>query len=132
MKHKASAAKKMVVVFRMASYIARPICAQLGPLVLALSICALPLAGVTHQQFSILTPLATELVPLGTSIQAAPVAAFQLPALLAASRIVLGILIAGFLATNLRGSKRFAIITIAGLVNFGAIESPTGRSPPLG
>jgi hypothetical protein len=128
MKHKASAAKK-IAAFRMASYIVRPLCAQLWPLVLALSILALPLAGLTRQQPSILTPLATELVQLGTSIQAPAVAPFQLHVLLATSRIVFGILIAGYLASN-PGRKRVGIITIAALVSFGALESPTGRSPP--
>lgn len=114
----------------MVSFSARLIYARLCPLVLALSLLALPLAGIIHEQPSILTPLATALVPLGASLQSPSVAPFQLPALLAASRIVLGILIAGVLAFNLSGSKRFGIVTIAGVVNFGAIESPTGRSPP--
>jgi hypothetical protein len=129
MKHKASAVNKRAA-FRMVSFIACRIYAQLCPLVLALSLLALPLAGIIREQPSILTPLATELVPLGASIQSPSVIPFQLPALLAASRIVLGILIAGVLAVNLSGSKRFGIVTIAGVVNFGAIESPTGRSPP--
>src|SRR6266852_3155120 len=68
MKPKASAARK-IAAFRMPPYIRRPICSQLGFLLLGLTVLALPLAGIRVERAPILTPLATELVPLGTSLQ---------------------------------------------------------------
>src|SRR6266851_8327861 len=68
MKPRASTASK-IAAFRMPPYTRRPICSQLGFLVLALTVLALPLVGVKVERAPILTPLATELVPLGTSLE---------------------------------------------------------------
>jgi hypothetical protein len=129
MKLKASAANK-ITALRMASYSVRTICAQLSSFALVLILAALPLAGVTPRQPSILTPLETELVPLGSSIQAPAAVPFELPALLASPRLLLGILTATPLGARLGSGKRFLISTVAGFANFGAVDSPTGRSPP--
>jgi len=59
-------------------------------LVLALALLALPLAGITIERAPILTPLATELVPLGTSLQSAPSSPFLPTSFMAPARLVLG------------------------------------------
>jgi hypothetical protein len=68
MKPKASAGKK-IAAFRMSPYTRDSIHSQLCCLALTLVLLALPLAGIRIERAPILNPLATELVPLGTSLQ---------------------------------------------------------------
>jgi hypothetical protein len=78
----------------------------------------------------ILTPLATELIPLGTSLQTPPTEPFHLPLFVGPARLVLGLLPSAVLAPNPDGDGRFQAITSPGFRDFVAIDSPHGRSPP--
>jgi hypothetical protein len=128
MKPKASTAKK-IAAFRMTSYTRRRICSQLGCWALALAVLALPLASsVKHAP--ILTPLATELVPLGTSAQSAPNSHLNPPPFLAPARFVLGALPHAAFELNADGKGQIHSLTSFGFADSRAIDIPNGRSPP--
>jgi hypothetical protein len=129
MKPKASAAKQ-IAAFRMPSYTRRPICSQLGCLVLALAMLALPLAGFRVERAPILTPLASELVPLGTSLQSPPAGPLDLPSFLAPARLVLGPLPPAVFEPNADSKGRIHNLPNFGFPDSRAIDIPNGRSPP--
>jgi hypothetical protein len=99
-------------------------------LVLALTVLALPLAGIRVERAPILTPLATELVPLGTSLESPPSTPLDLPSLLAPARLVLGLLQSAIFGTNIDSKGRIHNLTNLGLLESRAIDIPNGRSPP--
>jgi hypothetical protein len=129
MKPKASAAEK-IAVFRMFPYTRRLICSQLACLALALALLALPLAGVRIERAPILTPLATELVPLGTNLQSPPAGHLHLPSFLAPARLVLGPLPSADFGPNADSNGQLRDITSLGFPDSRALDSPHGRSPP--
>jgi hypothetical protein len=129
MKPKASAAKK-IAAFRMPPYTRRPICSQLGCLVLALAVLALPLAGIRLERAPILTALATDLVPLGTSLQSPLSGSLELPSFLAPARPVLGPLPSAVFGPNADSKGRIHNLTTLGFPDSRAIDIPNGRSPP--
>jgi len=108
----------------------RQIYSQLGFLVLALTLLALPLTGIRVERAPILTPLASELVPLGTSLESPPSTPFDLPAFLAPARLVLGPLPAAIFGPNADSSGRIRKPTNLGFSDSHAIDIPNGRSPP--
>jgi len=112
----------------MPSYTRRSICSQLGCWVLALAVLALPLAGSIEYE-PILTPLATELVPLGTSLQSAPNSHFNLPPFLAPARLVLGPLPFTAFEPNADCKARIRL-TSFDFPDSRSIDVPNGRSPP--
>jgi hypothetical protein len=128
MKPKASTAKR-IAAFRMPSYTRRPICSQLGCLVLALAVLALPLAG-SIERAPILTPLATELVPLSTSLQSPPSSHLALSSFLAPARFVLGPLPSAVFESDADSKGRIHNLTSFGFPDSRAIDIPNGRSPP--
>ena len=97
---------------------------------LALAVLALPFAGIRIERAPILTPLATELVPLGMSLESPPATRFHLPSLVAPARLVLGPLPLATLAPNPDSDGRVHNITRPGFPDSGAIDHPNGRSPP--
>jgi hypothetical protein len=129
MKPKAITAKK-IAAFRIPRYTRRSICSQLGCLVLALAVLALPLAGIRIERAPILTPLATELVPLGTSLQSPLSGPLNLSSFLAPSRLVLGPLPSAVLGPNADSKRRIHNTTGFGFPDSHAIDIPNGRSPP--
>jgi len=104
---------------------------QVCSLAIALALLALPLAGIEVKHGPILTPLATELVPLGTSLQAPLANPFQPPSLVAPARPVLGPSPSEAFAPNPDGGHHTPNITSIGFTNSGTIDRPNGRSPPL-
>jgi hypothetical protein len=114
----------------MPPYTQRPIRSQLGFLVLALTVLALPLAGIKVERAPILTPLATDLVPLGTSLQSPPSGSPDLPSFLAPSRLVLGPLPSMIFGTHGDGRGRIHNLTNLGFLELRALDIPNGRSPP--
>jgi hypothetical protein len=114
----------------MPPYTRRPIGSQLGFLLIALTVLALPLAGIKIERAPILTPLATELVPLGTSLQSPPSTHLDLPSFLAPSRLVLGPLPSAIFGTHSDGKGRIHNLTSFGFSDSHAIDIPNGRSPP--
>jgi hypothetical protein len=129
MKPKASAARK-IAAFRMPPYIRPPICSQLGFLLLALTVLALPLAGIRVERAPILTPLATELVPLGTSLESPPSTPLDLPSFLTPARLVLGPLPSAIFGSNADSKGRIHNLTSFAFCDSHAIDIPNGRSPP--
>jgi len=99
-------------------------------LAVALALLALPLAGTKAQATPILAPLATDLVPLGTSVQAPPAILSPLPSLVAPARLVLGPLPSAVFAPTPKRGDRLQHLTSRGFTTSGAIDSPNGRSPP--
>src|SRR5271155_5951678 len=128
MKPKASTAKK-ITAFRMSSYSGRLIWSQLACFVLALVVFTLPLAGIGVARAAILTPLATELVPLDTSLQSPPSAQLDLPSLLA-SRLVLGSLPLSVFGQHADNKGRIHNLISFGFPDSRSIDAPNGRSPP--
>lgn len=128
MKLKTITARK-IAAFRMPVYTLRLICSQLGYLVLTLALLALPMAGTAQERAPILTPLATELVPLGMSLQSPPTGHLHLPSLLARARLVLGPPSA-VLGANADSNGRLGSVTSLGFPDSRALDSPHGRSPP--
>jgi hypothetical protein len=114
----------------MPPYTRRPIRSQLGFLVLALTVLALPLAGTRVERAPILTPLATELVPLGTSLESPPITRLDLPSFLAPARLVLGPLPSAIFGTNAESKGRIHNLTNLGFLELRALDIPNGRSPP--
>ena len=112
----------------MPPYIRRPICSQLGFLVLALTVLALPLAGIRVERAPILTPLATELVPLGTSLESPPSGSPHLPSFLAPSRLVLAP--SAIFGPNADSKGRIDKLTSFAFCDSHAVDIPNGRSPP--
>jgi len=129
MKLKASAARK-IAAFRMPLYSRRSICSQLYCLTLTLALLALPLAGTKVERAPILTPLATELVPLGASLQSPPTNLLYLTSFAAPARLFLGPLPSAAFAWNADSDGRVQNITSSGFVESRATDSPNGRSPP--
>jgi hypothetical protein len=99
-------------------------------LVLTLAVLALPMAGIAQERAPILTPLATELVPLGTSLQSPPAGRLHPPSFLAPGRLVLGPLRSASFRPNAHSSGRIRGITSPGFPDSHAIDIPNGRSPP--
>ncbi len=114
----------------MSPYTRRSICSQLGCLVLALAVLALPLAGISIERAPILTPLATELVPLGMSLQSPPSSHLDLPSFLAPARLVIGPLPSAALGPNADSKGRIRNLTSLGSPDSRPIDIPNGRSPP--
>jgi hypothetical protein len=114
----------------MFSYNRRLIRAQLACLVLALALLALPLTGITIERAPILTPLATELVSLGTSLQSPPSSPFLRTSLMAPARLVLGPLPSAVLEADADSKGRLRKKTSHTFPDSRAIEIPNGRSPP--
>ena len=99
-------------------------------MILALALLALPLAGIRVERTPILTPLATELVPLGTSLQSPPYTDFHPPLLAAPTRIVLGLFFSIVFSPNPDPDGRVQNLASPGFPDSGAVDSPHGRSPP--
>jgi hypothetical protein len=114
----------------MSSYNRRLARSQLGCLVLTLSVLALPLAGVARERAPILIPLATELVPLGSSLQSPPGGPFDAPSFLAPARPVLGPLPSAFFELNADSNGQIRNLTNLRFPDSRAIDIPNGRSPP--
>jgi len=114
----------------MSSYIRRPICSQLGRLVLALVVLALPLAGLSVARTPILAPLATELVPLGASLQSPPSGNLDLLSFIAPARLVLGPLPLAPFGPNTDYNGRLHNFANVGFPDSRSIDVPNGRSPP--
>jgi hypothetical protein len=111
-------------------YSRRSVYSQLGCLVLALAVFAIPLAGISLESAPILTPLATELVPLGTSLQSPPNSHFDFSSFLAPGRPVLGPLSSAVFEPNAGRKSRIHNRASLGFPNSRAIDIPHGRSPP--
>jgi hypothetical protein len=111
-------------------YSRRLVCSQLGCLVLAVAVLALPLAGICIQREPILTPLARDLVPLGTSLQSPPSGHLDLPLLLAPARLVLGPLPLAAFGPNADSKGRIHNLASFVFPDSGSIDVPNGRSPP--
>jgi hypothetical protein len=129
MKPKATAAET-VAAFRLALCTRRPVCSQLACLVLALSVLVLPLGGAGHERAPILKPLATEFVPLGTSLESPPTGIFDLPSFLAAPRPVLALLLSGARGPNADSNGRLYSVTKLVFCGSCPRDNPNGRSPP--
>jgi len=99
-------------------------------LVLALALLALPLAGITIERAPILTPLATELVPLGTRVESPPAVHLHLPSFLAPVRLVLGPLPSAVFEPDADRKSRLRNNFRPAFPDSRAIDSPNGRSPP--
>src|ERR1700674_1190171 len=125
MKPKASTARK-IEAFRMAPYTARLTCSQLGCLVLTLALLALPLAGTAQEPAPILIPLATELVPLGTSLESPPAGHFSQPSFVAPARLVLGPPPISAFGPNAGSKGRTSNITSLGFPDSCAKDLPHG------
>ncbi len=128
-KLKVSAAKS-IAAFCIPSYTRRSLASQLCRLALTLALLALPLAGTGAIRAPILMPLATEFLPLGTSLQPPPSSSFHLPSLMAAGRLVLGPLPLAACIPNRDGDGRIQNILSLGFADSRTTESPNGRSPP--
>jgi hypothetical protein len=129
MKPKASTAKK-IAVFRMSFYRRRQFCSQLSCFVLALAVLALPLAGISLPRTPILTALAADLVPLGTSLRSPQSDHLDLPSFLAPARLVLGPLPLVVFGPNADSKGRIHNLPNFGFPDSRAIDIPNGRSPP--
>jgi hypothetical protein len=114
----------------MPPYTRRWIYSQLWRLVLALSLVALPLASVEIRGEQILTPLALELVPLGSAIQSPPGCALQHPSAVVPPRLILGHtwLVGQIFVPTQRGMLPAKVPAFSQAL---AINTPKGRSPPL-
>jgi len=130
MKLKASITKK-IAAFRMSLYTPRKSGSQLGIFVLAFALLALPLAGVRIERVPLLTPLVTELTPLGASLQAPPANLFRLSNLVAPAKLVLGLLPSVVCTANAASTGRIQIVSSIDVVDSLTLDSPNGRSPPF-
>ena len=129
MKPKASAARKIAAV-RMLPYKGRSICSQLSCLVLALALLASPLASISTERAPILTPLTTNFVPLGTSLQSPPSSHSELPAFLAPARLLLGPLPFEAFGPNADSQGQIRGLASLGFPDSRPMDIPNGRSPP--
>jgi len=115
---------------RMPLYTRRSICSQLCCLVATSALLVLPLASSRPVTAPILTPLATELVPLGTALQSPPSCSLDLPSLLGPARPVLGPFPPAVFGQNANSKGRIRYLTSFGFLDSHAIDIPNGRSPP--
>jgi len=95
-----------------------------------LALLALPLAGIRMERAPILTPLPTELVPLGTSLESPPAPHLHLPSFVAPTRLVLGPLPSAAFAANADSDGQAQDVASRAFPDSGARDSPHGRSPP--
>ena len=127
MKLKPSAMNK-IAAFRMASYSQRLRCSQLSCLIVTIAVFSIPLAGREATQTSVLIPLATKLVPFGTSLESPPVVVFQFPELAGPAKIPFGPFPRVGFEPNIRvGAPNLPVVRLA---DWGQIDVPHGRSPP--
>src|SRR5215472_3406395 len=106
MKLKVKAASRIAAP-RMPSYTRWRVYSQLCAFAVVVSLLALPLAGGESQKIQILTPLATELVPLGATLQSQPHIPLGFPAFATATRVILGILSASCLVPGAPNGRGF-------------------------
>jgi hypothetical protein len=128
MKMNAIAARKRAA-FRMPSYTRCAISSQLCTLALTLTLFAIPLTGIETAPVRILTPLPTELVPLGQSLQALPGAPVHMPAFATAARYLLECASQCALGTDEHGRASLNNENVA-LGQLGVIDAPSSRAPP--
>jgi hypothetical protein len=114
---------------RIPSYICRSICYQLCCVLLTLPLLVLPLAAAEPVVAQILTPLATDLVPLGSSIQSSPATPLQIPQWVAPARHLMGPPPAALFKLKPEAGRR-ADTESPDLYPADASDSPHGRSPP--
>src|SRR5208283_4150525 len=114
----------------MPSYTRRTICPQLCCLVLTVALLVLPLAGVRVESAPILSPLVTELVPLGASLRSPPASQFPPPSFAALGRLLLGPLPRASLVPSAGSNGRIHNITSPGFADSRASDHPHGRAPP--
>jgi hypothetical protein len=98
-------------------------------LLLALAVLALPLTGIRVERAPILTPLATLLVPLATSLELPPADHLYPPSSLGPAPLVLGSL-SSACELNADGSGRLGSVTSLGFPDSRVLDRPNGRSPP--
>jgi hypothetical protein len=113
----------------MPPYNPRTICSQLLCLTLTVALLAVPLVGTGNERAPILIPLATELVPLSTSLQSPPVSPFRLPSFATGGKLVLGPLPSPALSLSLDSHVGLRI-TSPSFRDRRASDKPVGRSPP--
>jgi hypothetical protein len=89
----------------------------------------LPLSGTVATSPPILTPLATDLVPLGTSLQSPPTNAFDFPSLVTPSKLILALPLVAFASKLVDASRIQTCISFCSFDSL-AIDNPNGRSPP--
>jgi hypothetical protein len=97
--------------------------------VLTLAFVILPLAGTAVDRTSILTPLGTELVPLGVRLQSLPTPVLHFEPVAASAKRILGLLPSAF-AFHPERNARPHEIGLAGYSETDTIRTPHGRSPP--
>ena len=97
---------------------------------LTLALLAFPLAGIRIERAPILTSLATELVPLGTSLRSPLDSPIHVPSFVVAAKLVLGPLPSAALEANVDGNGRIQSIASPCFPDSDSIGSPLGRSPP--
>ncbi|MGO9452091.1 MAG: hypothetical protein ACLQDV_13780 [Candidatus Binataceae bacterium] len=114
----------------MVRYTYRRVFTQLCSLAVVLAFLALPMAGVDAAPAPILTPLATQLVPLGASLESPPAVPFDVPAFAAPAKVVLGLLIPAALEPQRETGGRAFNFAAACLADSNLVDAPRGRSPP--
>jgi hypothetical protein len=117
-----------IAAFRMTPYIQRFGWSQVCCLIFTLAVFSLPLAGKEATQTPILIPLATKLVPLGTSLESPQEIVFQLSELVSPGKVLLGPLAKFGVEPNAgAGAEGIPVVGWAGL---GQFDFPRSRSPP--
>jgi hypothetical protein len=130
MKTNTNAAWK-IVTFQMARCAQRSICSRLGCLILTVPLLVLPLRGIEYKPAPLLTPLVTELVPLGTSLESPPASSLHLLSFLASARLVLGPVPSAAFGLKAEGNGQLCSVTGRGFLDPRSVDTPHGRSPPL-
>jgi len=97
---------------------------------MALSLLALPFAGVKEGDAPILRPLAVELVPLGTTLQQLPTSPFSLPPFALSAKPILGHLSSQGFTRPAEPDARYQPYKIFRVPDSLAVDVPNGRSPP--
>jgi hypothetical protein len=113
----------------MLPYTRRACCAQLFGVILALALLVLPLAGIRAEEPTILAPLATSLIPLGSALQSPAQTLSDLPTLVTATKMVLGPLSSAAFAPSqdcLAGLHKLSLSWL----HSDLTDGPRGRSPP--
>jgi len=115
----------------MPRYTPRIVASQLGFVALALALLVLPLAGIRVERAPILAPLATELVPMGASLQSPPANLFRLSNLVVPAKLVVAPPFSAVLAFNADCDGGAHSITIVRFADSLTTDNPNGRSPPF-
>ena len=126
----ARAAKMIAALFIVGPYNRCAFSSQLCRLAITFSLLALPFAGTKGGDTPILSPLAVEVVSLGTTLQQPPTSPFSLPPFALSAKPIVGRLSSPAFTRPAEPDARYQPYKVFRVPDSLGVDVPNGRSPP--